>query len=133
MRFLHIASMAILIGSAVHTCLTLTAATTLFQRLGRSDICANFVAPSRPWVGLAIVGLVVSGIFQILAKPPLPEGYISLLTAKLALATLVFGATVSLCRGSLSERKRRQLLTGIVAGGLVITLISAYLRWLSAQ
>jgi hypothetical protein len=47
----------------------------------------------------------------------------------LALHVLAVGWMAT--RASVSEEKRLRWLTGILASGLAVTLISAYLRWLS--
>ena len=110
MRWLHIASVMVLLGGV------------FYARFVMGDLGAGF----KPVAYAAIGGILVSGIYNFLSKPSFPPHYHAWFGVKILLALHIF-AVVLLYRG------KRRALTGVVISGAVILAISAYLRWMSLQ
>jgi len=109
MRWLHIASVVVLIGGV------------FYARVVAGDMAATF----RPAAYWAIGGILVSGLYNFLNKSSIPPHYHMWLGIKVLLALHVFAVTI-LYRG-----KKLRSLTGIVISGACIVAISGYLRWIS--
>jgi len=126
MRWLHLASVATLVGGFLFGSLALRAA-------GKSlppDTAASFGSQAavrfRPWLLAAIAALIVSGIYNILVTPGHTTLYYVLLGIKLLLVAHVFAAGILAVKPN-NPRRGRQM-TGAFISGFVIILISAYLR-----
>jgi putative copper export protein len=126
MRWLHISSVATLIGGALYGWAVASAAA---QKLGpescdglREDMAARF----RPLVYTAVAGLVVSGLYNVIAHPGHSVTYQTLLGIKLLLVLHVFA--VMLLSAQPNRQRRARMMAGAAISGLVIIAISAYLR-----
>jgi flagellar biosynthesis protein FliQ len=108
MRWLHIASAVVLLGSV------------FYARMAIGEMAQSF----KPWVYAAIGGLLASGIYNFLSKLPISTNYKLWFSIKMLLALHVFASAI-LYRG------KRRSLTGMVIAGALILLISGYLRWIS--
>jgi len=108
-RWLHLASVAVLLGRAFYAC---AAAGEMAERF-------------KPWAYGAIGGILVSGTYDFLSKSLIPPHYHLWFGIKILLAQHVFAATI------LYRKGKPRSLTGIVISGAVIILISGYLRWIS--
>ncbi len=109
-RWVHIVSAITVLGSVI------------FARCGLGEQFGLF-ASFRKALVYALVGLVASGLYNFFAKASTPPPYHLAFGIKVLLALHV-GAVV------LVAKNKRQL-TGVMASGFVIVLISGYLRWLS--
>jgi hypothetical protein len=109
MRWLHIASVVVLLGGV------------FYARVVSGDLAKNF----KPIAFGAIGGLLLSGIYNFMNKPSFPPHYQMWFGIKMLLALHVFAAVI------LYREGKRRSLTGIVISGAVILFIAAYLRWIS--
>jgi putative copper export protein len=114
MRWLHMASMATLVGGM------------LYGRTVESKSPSNAASAFRPYVVVAMAGLIISGTFNLLQNPGHTPKYHMLLGIKLLLALHVF-AVAFISTSPVNNRRRRQM-TGVAISGLLILAISAYLR-----
>jgi uncharacterized membrane protein len=114
MRWLHMASMATLVGGM------------LYGRTVESKSPSGAASAFRPYVVVAMAGLIISGTFTLLQNPGHTPKYHMLLGIKLLLALHVF-AVAFISTSPVNPRRARQM-TGVVISGLVILAISAYLR-----
>jgi hypothetical protein len=108
MRWLHIASVAVLLGGV------------FYARFAVGDLVNGF----KPMAYAAIGGILISGTYNFLSKPAFPPHYHMWFGIKILLALHIFAATI-LYRG------KSRALTGIVISGAIVIAISGWLRWLS--
>ncbi len=108
MRWLHFASIAILLGGV------------FYARFAVGDLANGF----KPMAYAAIGGILISGTFNLLSKQVIPPHYHMWFGIKILLVLHIFAATI-LYRG------KARALTGIVISGAIVIAISAWLRWIS--
>jgi hypothetical protein len=108
MRWLHLASMAVLLGGV------------FYARFAVGDLAKGF----RPMAYAAIGGILISGTYNFLSKQAFPPHYHMWFGIKILLALHIFAATI-LYRG------KTRALTGILISGAIILAISGWLRWIS--
>jgi uncharacterized membrane protein len=125
-RWIHIVSMAILAGGILFCRLVLAPSTTTLSAESREALTGQVAARFRPLAYAAMLGLVLSGTFNLLTNPGHRPFYHMLLGIKLLLAAHVFAAGVLVVQEK-NPRRVRQM-TGIVISALAILLISAWLR-----
>jgi hypothetical protein len=76
---------------------------------------------------------VGSGLYNLLAKTSLPQGYHMWFGVKMLLALHVLAVGVVMALPSGDGARRFRLARGVVYSGLAILLVSAWLRWLGAR
>jgi hypothetical protein len=108
MRWLHIASVVVLLGGI------------FYARFAVGDLQQGF----KPLAYGAIGGILISGTYNFLSKPSYPPHYHMWFGIKILLVLHIFAATI-LYRG------KTRALTGIVISGAIVIAISGVLRWLS--
>jgi hypothetical protein len=129
MRFLHIVSAIALVGGALTwRCAAIPAMAPLAEDT-RSKLGDAIAAAWRPFVLSAIVGILISGVFNFLRKTGLTPAYHAVFGIKMLLALHVF-AVLFVATGARNPKRPRQL-TGVVISGVVIVILSAVLRWLT--
>jgi putative copper export protein len=121
LRWLHIASMAALLGGMIFWRVAVTHAADT-----RGPLAEKLAAAFRPLVFASIGGLVISGTINLLSAPGHSRLYHIMFGIKLLLALHVFAAAIVMVRPDHPRRNRNA--AGIVVSGLVILLISAWLR-----
>lgn len=126
MRWLHIASVATLIGGMVYGWLVLVPASGALAAEARKALFDRTAALYRPLVFGAIAALLVSGGYNLAVNPGHNPRYYILLSLKLLLAAHVFAVAIVLVTRNPEHRGR--LLAGGAISGLIIILIAAYLR-----
>ncbi len=126
MRWLHISSVATLIGGMIFGRLVMTPAFDGLSPESRSALGERAAAAFRPLVASAVAALLISGIYNILSNPGHTVKYHMFLGIKLLLVMHVF-AVVWLIVQPNNQRRARQMFGGMISG-IVIILISAYLR-----
>jgi uncharacterized membrane protein len=126
MRWLHISSMATLIGGMLYWRLVDSRASQTLAPDAREALEEHAASTYRPLVYAAIGGLVLSGIYNILSNPGHTPRYHMLLGIKLLLALHVFAVAILIVKPY--NKRRTRMLTGTVISGLSILLISAILR-----
>jgi hypothetical protein len=108
MRWLHIASVIVLLGGVFYGRLV-------------NGLDLRF----RPVAYMAIGGILVSGLYNFLSKTDYPEHYHMWFGIKVLLALDVLAAV------ALYKSGKERSLTRVVIFGAVIVAISGYLRWIS--
>jgi putative copper export protein len=126
MRWLHIASMATLIGGMIFGRLVMTQAAGGLSPDARASFLDRAAALYRPLVFASIAGLVISGLYNILTIPGHRPLYHMLLGIKLLLAMHVFAAAILIARPH--NPRRGRMMAGAAISGLAIIAIAAYLR-----
>ena len=126
MRWLHIASVATLVGGMLYGWLVMVPACTVLAADMRKALADRAAALYRPLVFGAIAALLVSGAYNLATNPGHNVRYYVLLSLKLLLAAHVFAVGVVVVTKNPEHRGR--LLAGSAISGLIIILISAYLR-----
>ena len=109
MRWLHIASVAVLLGGV------------FYARVVIGELAAGF----KPVAYWAIGGILISGLYNFLTKSSIPPHYYVWFGVKMLLALHVFTVTI-LYRGN-----KPRALTGVFIIGGVAVAMAAYLRWIS--
>ncbi len=125
-RWLHIASMATLIGGILFARLVMAPSLAAVSEEARLSLSEAWAARYRPFVYAAIAGLVLSGTFNLLTTPGHRPFYHMLLGVKLLLALHVFAVAILIVQPN--NPRRTRMMTGTVISGLLILLISAWLR-----
>jgi hypothetical protein len=115
MRWLHIASVVILLGGV------------FYARFVEGVMSARF----KPWGYAAIGGILVSGTYNFLSKSTFPPHYHAWFGIKVLLALHVFAIVVMY--NPERHKMKPRLLTGVAITGALILACSAYLRWLGLQ
>jgi len=126
MRWLHLASVATLIGGMIYGWLVMVPATAGLTKESRDAFTRTAANLFRPLVFGAIGGLLVSGAYNLATNPGHHARYYILLSIKLMLALHVFAVGIVVVTKNPAHRGR--LLAGGAISGLLIILISAYLR-----
>jgi uncharacterized membrane protein len=126
MRWLHIASVATLIGGMLYGWLVLVPATAVLAAEARKALAEQAAARYRPLVFGAIGALLISGGYNLATNPGHHMRYYILLSIKLLLVAHVFAVGILLVTRNPEHRGR--LFAGAAISGLAIILISAYLR-----
>jgi len=126
MRWLHLASMATLVGGFWFASLALRAAAAALPPESAATLSEKAAARFRPWVLIAMAALLVSGAYNVVAMPGHSARYRTVLIIKLLLVAHVFASGILALRPHNTRRVRQ--LTGAFISGFVIILISAYLR-----
>jgi uncharacterized membrane protein len=126
MRWLHIASVVTLIGGMLYGWLVLVPATAVLAADARKALVDRTAALYRPLVFGAIAALLVSGGYNLATNPGYNPRYYILMIVKLLLAAHVFAVGIVLVTKNPEHRGR--LFGGAAISGLLIILISAYLR-----
>jgi uncharacterized membrane protein len=126
MRWVHISSVVTLIGGIFYARFVLTPAGQALSPDSRNILDEGAAARFRPIVFTAMTGLVLSGIYNFLSKPGHSVLYHMLFGFKMLLALHVFSVAI-LVTAPRNPRRARQLF-GAAISGLVIVLISAYLK-----
>jgi hypothetical protein len=129
MRFLHILSAITLLGGALTWRYAAIPAITPLGEETRSKVGDAVAAAWRPFVLSAILGILISGIFNFLRKTGLTPAYHAVFGIKILLALHVF-AVLFLATGAHNTKRSRQL-TGVAISGVGIVVLSAVLRWLT--
>jgi len=114
MRWLHLTSVVIIVGGAVHA--------------------SFFSTPGKPQPGaaqrvlFALIALLGTGIFQLMNRMPVPSIYHMVFGIKFLLFLHVGAVTLMVNRPGVDEAKRSRMLTGVAISGLTVILLSAFLR-----
>ena len=126
MRWLHIASVATLIGGMIFGRMVLAGAADGLSPDARESLLDRAALLYRPLVYSAMAALLISGTYNILTTPGHTPLYHMLLGIKLLLAMHVFAVAVLISRPK--NPRRARMMTGAAISGLAIIGIAAYLR-----
>jgi uncharacterized membrane protein len=125
MRWLHLTSMAILVGGMIFARLVMKQSIGTVSPESRDALAEKAAVAYRPLVFAAVFGLVVSGIYKFLLTTGHSTRYHVLFGVKMLLALHVFSVAILIVQPKNPRRSR--LMTGLVVSGLAIVLISACL------
>jgi putative copper export protein len=126
MRWLHFASMATLVGGIIYGRLVMTSSIGSLAPDARDSFDGHAASRYRPLVLGSVLGLIVSGTYNLLTNPGHTPKYHMLLGIKLMLVLHVFAVAFLITQPKNPRRSR--MMTGTLISGLVILGISAYLR-----
>jgi putative copper export protein len=131
MRFVHIISAVVLLGSLLAWLLAVTPALAALAEDTRRKVDNAIAASLRPLALSAMAGLLISGLYNFLNKTGLTPAYHAVIGVKFLLVLHVFAVTYIATKPDNPKRVRQ--LTGVAVSGVVIVLLSAVLRWLHTQ
>ena len=126
MRWLHISSMATLVGGMLFGRLVAAPAANDLPPEAREALGDRAAARYRPFVTAAIIGLILSGVYRLMTSPGHGTAYQVMFGIKMLLALHVFAVAILIVKPKNPRRVR--MMTGVVISGLTIVLISAWLR-----
>jgi len=126
MRWLHISSVAALIGGMIYGRAVMTASAGELAPETRKMLDERAASLFRRIVMAAIVCLTLSGVYNIVSYTGHTTRYHILLGIKLLLVVHIFISAVLLVQPDNTKRARQMASAGIA--GLVVIAISAYLR-----
>jgi len=126
MRWIHIASMATLIGGLLYGRLIMAPAIATLAPDARESLATTAATLFRPFVFASIGGLLISGAFNFLTTTGHRPIYHMLFGVKMLLALHVFAVSILIVQPNNPRRVR--MMTGTVISGLLILAIAAWLR-----
>lgn len=126
MRWLHISSMATLVGGILYGRLIVAPALDTLPAGDREALGDRAAARYRPFVVAALIGLILSGVYKYLITPGHRAVYQMLFGVKLLLVAHVFAVAILITKPH--NPRRTRMMTGVAVSGLAIILISAWLR-----
>lgn len=126
MRWLHIASVATLIGGMIFGRFVMSAAAEGLSPDSRESFMDKAATLYRPLVFTAMGCLLISGTYNILTNLGHTPLYHMLLGIKFLLVMHVFAVAILIVRPH--NKRRARMMAGAAFSGLGIIAISAYLR-----
>ena len=128
-RWIHILCAVTILGGMIFALLAALPAANALASPGRETALASIFRRFRPWLYLAIAGVLLSGTWNLLNKKNATPLYHAIIGVKMLFALHIFAVGFLICQTNNAKRSRQ--LVGAVIGGLVILAISAYLRSLN--
>ena len=125
MRWLHIASMATLVGGILYARLVMVPASSELAPDAAAAFEDRVAAHYRPLVRIAILCLIISGFYRFLITPGHRLLYQTLFGIKMLLALHVFAVAILIVKPK--NPRRARMMTGVMISGLVIIAISGWL------
>jgi uncharacterized membrane protein len=126
MRWVHISSAVTLIGGIFYARFIMLPAAAALSGDARTTLDEQAAARFRPVMYAAMAGLIVAGTYKLLASPGHSALYHALFGIKILLALHVFA--VAILTGAAHNPRRPRQLFGAAVSGVVVLLISAYLK-----
>ncbi len=126
MRWLHIGSVACLIGGMVYGWFVMMASAGELAPEPRKALEERAAARFRGIVLLAIICLTLSGVYNIVSYTGHSTRYHIVLGIKLLLVAHIFASGIMVTQPNNARRKRQMASAAI--SGLIVIAISAYLR-----
>ena len=131
MRWIHIGSVITLLGGFLYSRFVLAPALAALPRVETRLLGEETAARFRPFIVAVVCTLLGSGLYNYVTKSPVPPGYHMWMGIKLLLALHVFAAALLWARSGVDQAKRNRQATGIIISGVVIVMISGWLRYIS--
>jgi len=125
-RWLHLSSVVTLIGGILYARFVMNPASSTLTPDARAGLENQAAGRFRSLVYAAMTLLVLSGVYNFLYKNPRTALYHALFGIKILLVLHVFAIAI-LATGPNNPRRARQMF-GAAISGIVIILISAYLK-----
>jgi putative copper export protein len=126
MRWVHLTSMATLIGGMLYGRFVMIASEDILAPDARDTFGARAAGAYRPLVLAAVMGLIISGTYNLLTNPGHTAKYHMLFGIKMLLVLHVFAVAFLVTKPK--NPRRGRMMAGTVVSGLIIIAISAYLR-----
>ena len=126
MRWVHITSVVTLIGSFIYARYMVAPAIAATPAIG-AELARRF----RGLLYTVMITALGSGLYNYLSKPAYPPHYHMWIGIKFLFVLHIFAVSILYPMPGASEAKRSRWLTGMVASGLIVIAISAWLRWIS--
>jgi len=126
MRWVHISSMAALIGGIIYGRLVFLRSLAGLPADANAAVQAKAAGAYRPIVLAAIAGLILSGTYNLLTNPGHTPKYHMMFGIKILLALHVFAVAILITQPV--NPRRGRMMSGTLISGLIILAISAYLR-----
>jgi hypothetical protein len=133
MRWIHIASVATLIGSFIYARYIVASALAVLDGSARAVFEKSVVERFRPLAYTVLATILGSGLYNYLTKLSYPPHYHMWIGIKFLFVLHIFAVTILYTVKSADESKRNRWLAGMVWTGLIIIAISAFLRWMTMQ
>ena len=131
MRWVHIISVITLLGGMIYARYVLAPALSGLPDPAKNDLLARTAAGFRSLLLLTVLTILLSGLYNLITKANVPHGYHMWFGIKMLFVLHIFAVSFLLARSSVSEEKRNRLMTGVVMSGLLVTALSAWLRYLT--
>ena len=131
MRWIHIISVVTTIGGLLYSSLVIAPALSALPSETRKEFAAGVNNRFRPLLRLAVITLILSGLYNLITKANLPPGYHMWFGIKMLLALHIIAVSFLLSSSSVTQERRTRMTTGVVISGGVTILLSAYLRFLT--
>jgi hypothetical protein len=137
MRFLHISSIVVLIGSAAYGALVLNPVLNALPEEARSTASANAQNRFRNLMYLLLVFVLGSGVYNLLSGPTHTSTWQMMFGIKMLFVLHILASAV-LWAGSphgdiAVKAKGKRRLAGLAISGLVVILLSSVLRTMTQR
>jgi hypothetical protein len=133
MRWIHVTSVVTLIGGFIYARYVLAPALAALAGPERAEVNTRAIAAFRPLMYTVLATVLISGLYNYLTKPAYPPMYHMWIGIKFLFVMHIFAVAILYSVRDASEEKRSRWLAGMVFSGLLIFVISAYLRFLTLQ
>jgi hypothetical protein len=135
MRFLHIASIVTLVGAILYARLVLTPVLNELPEADRAAAASSAQAKFKQTVFILLVLIIGSGTYNLIAAGHHTLTWQTWFGIKMLLVMHVAAASVLWALSPYGDvavgGKGKRRLAGLAISGLLVILISNYLRWLS--
>ncbi|MDQ6664041.1 MAG: hypothetical protein M3Z23_06580 [Acidobacteriota bacterium] len=128
-RWVHISSAIALLGGILYARLVAVPAMRVLGTEAQEKFSESLASRYRPMLYVAICGLLVSGVYNLLNKRGATPVYHAIIGVKMLLALHVFAVGFLMVQPANPKRARQ--MTGLLASGFAIVLLSALLRYIS--
>ena len=126
LRWIHIASMATLLGGMIFWALVLGPAASRLPSGENNALLDRAAAAFRPLIFLAMSGLLLSGVINYVFNPGHSKFYHMLIGIKFLFVGHIFAVAFLISKPH--NPRRTRLAIGAMVSGLIIVAISAWLR-----
>ncbi len=133
MRWTHITCVTFLVGSALYASAVLAPAMEQLPVGTQADLGNRLAEKLRRLVIFMILGALLSGLYNFMQKTDLPKPYHMVFGIKMLLALHIFAVAFLNTKADVPAPKRARWMTGVALSGLLVFLLSAYLRFLTAR
>jgi uncharacterized membrane protein len=127
MLALHIICAVVLVGGAIAWRFASLPGVQTLEPAARAKVENASALAWRPWVFAAIAGVLITGIYNFIHRPVKTPAFHMLFGIKMLLVLHVFAVWGIAAKADNPKRSRQ--LTGVVASGILILIISAAFRW----
>ena len=125
MRWIHISSMATLIGGIIYGRLVMAPASSSLAADAQEALGDHAASHYRPLVVASMIGLILSGLYRYFTTPGHRPLYEALFGIKMLLVLHVFAVALLIVKPR--NPRRTRMMTGVMISGLIIIGISAWL------